>query len=224
MSNEKFDLDAAINQAKHIATNPVDYFKTMKTSGGFTDPIIFIAVMGAIAGLLASLFTLISLGNFGIVAMGIGSIIIVPIMAIIGCFVSSAFMYIVWKLMGSEQSYECAYRCVSSTMVVMPLMVVLPIIPYIGNVIAVAISFYLIYLATLHVHNISSQKSKIVIGVIAALVIFTNLSGERFQRNVTAKMDGYVKEFNIEGKSPEELGKAMGEFMKGFEEATKENQ
>jgi hypothetical protein len=223
MSDNKFDINSVIDEVKRIATEPVEYYKTMKTSGGFTDPIIFVVVMGAVSGLLASVFALIAIGRFGMMAMGIGSIIIVPIFVLIACFIGAAIMYVIWKLMGSEQNYETAFRCVASTTVIMPLMIILPIIPYLGNIIAVGLSFFLIYLATIHVHKIEEGKAKIVIGVIAALVILSNLSGERFQRNMTAKMDSFSEQLDFEGKTPEEMGEAVGKFLKGLEEAAKED-
>ena len=48
----KFDINAVIADAKLVITAPASYFKSMPKTGGLSEPLIFIAVMSVIAGVL----------------------------------------------------------------------------------------------------------------------------------------------------------------------------
>ena len=43
-----FDLGVVIERAKAVVTAPISFYKTMPTSGGYAEPIIFVVVMSLI--------------------------------------------------------------------------------------------------------------------------------------------------------------------------------
>ena len=97
----RFDIGQVVEQAKSVITNPVGYFQTMPKSGGYANPVIFVAVMGAIMGLVSAVVSLFG-SPVGMLAAGVGAIIIMPIFAVIGAFIGGAILFVIWKLMGSE--------------------------------------------------------------------------------------------------------------------------
>ncbi len=103
-----FNLSKVIEDAKSVITNPVSFYRNMSKSGGFSEPIIFVIVMAVIAALLFTIFSLFGGGRMA--GAGLGILVFIPIMMLIGSFISAAIMFVIWKLMGSENNYETAYR------------------------------------------------------------------------------------------------------------------
>ena len=82
-----------------------------------------------------------------------------PFFAVIGSFIGAAVMFVIWKLMGSEQNFEAAYRCVAHATAIYPVMAVVGLIPYIGTVIGVVWGFYLMYCDSTQVPKIDAGKA-----------------------------------------------------------------
>ncbi|MAC33996.1 MAG: hypothetical protein CME40_00910 [Haliea sp.] len=220
----RFDIGQVVEQAKSVITNPVGYFQTMPKSGGYANPVIFVAVMGAIMGLVSAVISLFG-SPVGMLAAGLGAIIIMPIFAVIGAFIGAAILFVIWKLMGSEENYETAFRCQASIAAIYPITALLAIVPYLGTIIAIAWGAFLLIEASVSVHGRPRRTAQIVFGILAVLMIFSNIASERAARQMEARWAEAGKEFEgIEDMSPEEAGRKMGEFLKGLEEAQKGSQ
>jgi hypothetical protein len=218
-----FDFETVIEVAKKIATQPRSFYQQMAKHGGYTEPLIFAAVMGLLAGIIAAVFSMFTSGHLGSVSFGLLSILIVPVGTVLCCYVAAAIMFVIWKLMGSREDYETGFRCVAYSMVVLPVAMLAALIPYIGTILANLWWFWLMFIATNTVHNMESRKSMIVIGSVAVLFMFLNLSGEKTQRQYEARHADFNEQMDqIQNMSPEELGEAAGEFIKGLQKATEE--
>jgi hypothetical protein len=58
-----------------------------------------------------------------------------------------------------------------------------------------------------------------VFGIIGALMLLMNLSGEHAARNMASHMEEMGAQFeDFQNLPPEEAGKKMGEFLKGMEQ------
>lgn len=226
-----FSLATVIEDAKKIITNPTGFYREMPTEGGYANPLIFVIVMGAITGIVISLTTLIGFGNALVAGgMALASIIVFPIFAVIGCFIGAAFVFVIWKLMGSEKNYEVAYRCVAYTMAIGPIIAIFSIIPYLGTIVKSLWSPFLLYIASTEVHNLKATSAKIVFGVLAVIGVMFGVNSEKAARNMQNVLEDTYSEYsqgelpeafknleNIENMTPEEVGKAAGEFLKGLE-------
>ncbi len=221
----QFDLNKVINDAISVIKNPVGFYQKMAKSGGYAEPVIFVLVMAVIAGIVFAVSSIIS----GLpIAAGLGMLIVMPLVIIVGSFISAAIFFVIWKLMGSEHNYEMAYRCIAYSMALMPIMAVLSFIPY-AIIIGTLWSMYLLFVASTEAHGLNRNTAMIVCGVLAALGVLSNIAGEQAQQ----KLDGLQSQVEeslggleglegLEDMSPEDMGKALGEFMKGLENATQE--
>lgn len=215
---QKFDINRVINDAKRVITKPAEYYSTMAKTGGFSDPIIFVVVMAAAMGLITAILSFFG-SPIGLMAAGIGAIIIVPIAAVISSFIGAAILFVIWKLMGSEQTFETAYRCLAAAAAIYPIIAILSIIPYIGSIVGVAWGAYLLIEASVIVHDRNRQKATIVFCILGALMIISNVSSEYASRHLAERAEEMSKQFeNYQNLPPEEMGKKMGEFLKGMEE------
>jgi hypothetical protein len=218
------NINSIIELAKKIITEPREFFEQMPRHGGYSEPLIFITVMGGIAGLIAAALSFVSSGHLGSMSFGMTSIILLPVVAIVGCYIASAIMFVIWKLMGSREDYEASFRCVAYSYVIIPVVVLASVIPYVGTLLANLWWFWLVYIATLTVHKLESQKSAIVLGIIAAVLLIANLAGEKTQREFEQRHNEFNEQMSeIQNMSPEELGEAAGEFLKGLQKSAEEN-
>lgn len=213
-----FDIHQVIEQARQVLTNPAGFFPGMARSGGFLEPVIFAAVMAAVAGLIAAVLSLFA-SNVGMLAAGFAGIVIYPIFAVIGGFIGAAILFVIWKLMGSEQDYETAFRCWSAATSLYPVAAVLAILPYLGIIVTVAWGTWLMIEASVGVHGRERRSAMLVFGILGALMLISNVSSEYAARQMQDRMSDFSRQFENSGDmTPEEAGRKMGEFLKGLEE------
>jgi hypothetical protein len=96
-----------------VLTKPAEFFKSMPKAGGFLEPLIFAVIMGLITGIIQAILGFVGLGPAGSygagMGAGFGAIIFMPIAVAIGSFIGAAILFVIWKLMGSQEDYETAY-------------------------------------------------------------------------------------------------------------------
>ena len=225
MEKEGFDLKEIVETAIKVLTSPQTFFREMAKRGGYVKPLIFMIVMGVVGGLIQSIFNIIGLRVATGLAMGVASIILVPIVIAIFGFVGAAILYLIWKLMGSQEEYETAYRCAAYISALTPITCVLGIVPYIGGAVGVALAMYLTIIASIEVHRIPSQKAWLVFGIIGAILILLTITGEISSRRMVREAGKFQKQME---KTTKEMQKqvegATKEMQKATEEATKEMQ
>ena len=222
------NIGALIQQAPTLAIkvikDPVGFYREMPVAGGFIEPIIFLLVMGVATGIIRAVIALLGLNVAGAMAVGVASIILAPIFILIFSFIGAAIAFGIWALMGSKQSFETAYRCVAFTSAVSPVVAVISIIPYLGSIVNVLWPFALLAIASIHVHQLKEKLSWIVFGVIGVLLALNGIGMERAGRQMSSSMQGFNEKMQEGDMTPEEAGKALGEFLKGLEESQKEKQ
>ncbi len=199
-----------------VITNPVSFFREMPKTGGFLEPMVFLAGMGVISGIISTILAIFGLGVSSSVAMAFASIIYTPILAVIVGFVLAAILFVIWKVMGSQESYETAYRCAAYASAISPLTTVINIIPYVGGVIGLFWGTYLMVVASTEVHNIKRKTAWIVFGIIFAIFAIMSISAQFAARKMQEVAEEYRQQMEQE-MSPEEMKKAAEEFMKNMQ-------
>ncbi|MFN2329255.1 MAG: YIP1 family protein [Chromatocurvus sp.] len=222
--NTAFNPDVIIGKVKWVIMDPRGYFQQMPRSGGYVEPMVFIAIMAAVLGVISAVWALFG-ATTGVVAGGFfAALIFTPIAAVIGAFIGAAILFVIWKLMGSDENYETAFRCQSSVAAIYPIVGIVSIVPYVGNILAIAWGAFLMIEASVQVHGRSRKLATTVFGILAVLMILSNTAGERASRNMAERMENMGTQFEgYEEMSPEEAGRKMGEFLRGMEEAQKKN-
>ncbi len=217
-------MNSILEDVRKVITNPVDFYRGMNKTGGFGAPIIFVLVMAIVSAILLGFLSLLGLGSIGgAMTMGFGGIILLPIKAIIFSFIGAGILLVIWKLMGSQESFEVSYRCVAYASAIYPITVLASLIPYLGSLIGVAWWTYLMIIASVEVHQMAQKTAYMVFGILGAFLIVTNLSSEMAARHLASEFENVGGSFEkFEDMSPEEAGEAVGKFLKGLEKATKE--
>ena len=207
-------LDAFVS----VITNPKDFFRNMPKTGGFIEPLTFMVVIGVATGTIQAIVALLGLGIAVSIGMAFVSIFLIPILTGIFGFVGAAILYVIWKIMGSQESYETAYRCGAYAGAVMPIAALLGIIPYLGIILGMSWILYLMVMASVETHGLEMKLAWIVFGIFFGFFAITSSCSQYASRKLEDKM-GRLQE-RIEDMSPEEAGRAMGEFLKGLDQSS----
>ena len=232
MEQKSFDFSAIPQTAIKVITQPAAFFREMPKTGGFVEPLIFMVIMGTISGIFQAVFSLLHLTMVGGFAFAMQMLITMPIAALIGGFIGAGIAFVIWKIMGSQEDYETAYRCCAYASAVSPITTVLGIIPYLGAIIGILIGIFYIVMASVEVHKIPAKKAWTVFGIIAAVFILLSLSGQFAARRMANNAGHFQRQMEEAGremqrsseqsrKAAEEMGKAA---QKQTEEAQKEMQ
>ena len=206
-----------------VILNPTGFFKEMPKMGGFIGPLIFMVVMGVAAGVVLAIFGVLGFGLVGSFFMPLTPIIIVPILFGILGFVGAAIIFIIWKIMGSTESYETAYRCIAYTAAIIPITVILYIIPYVGFVLGFVWMTCLFAIASIEIHSVRPKIAWIVFGSICTIFSIISISSEYAVKKFADQMSMFTKGLEqhmkaFENVAPDEADKAIRDLLKGFQE------
>lgn len=208
-----------------VITKPAEFYRGMAKSGGFGDPLVFMVVMGAVAGVVQAVLGIVHLIPSLSVVTSLGAIIYFPIAVLIGGFIGAAIMFVIWKLMGSNESYETAYRCGAYAAAVMPITAVLGAIPYVGSILGMLWMLFLVVTASVEVHKIAAKTAWMVFGIITAILVLMSTCSQIAARRMQREMGSWQREFGKPAKdmTPEEAGQAAAGFLKAMQaEAAKQ--
>jgi hypothetical protein len=209
-----------LNTAIAVITKPAEFYRGMAKSGGFVDPLIFAVVMGLIGGVIQAVVGLLHLGGKVSVVMALAGIVMGPIMVAIFGFVGAAIMFVIWKIMGSSESYETAYRCGAYAAAISPITTLLGVIPFVGSLIGLAWMLFLLVAASVEVHKIAAKTAWMVFGIIAALLALMSTCSQITARRMAKQMGSWEQSFGKPAKetTPEDMGKAAAAMMKAMQE------
>jgi len=221
MEAGKIDFAKIPQTAIKVLTSPAEFFREMPKTGGFVEPLVFMVAMGVVAGLLQSILSILRFQAGAGMAMGLASVIILPIMVGIFGFVGAAILFFIWRVTGSQESYETAYRCGAYIGVLTPISVLLPIIPFVGGAVSVLLMTFFLVTASVAVHNIPSRKAWLVFGIVGGVLVFFSVSAEFATRRMARQAAEYQKQAEQFQKQAEEASKAM---VKQSEEAARQMQ
>ncbi len=213
-------LPDILEKARTVLTAPGAFYRQMPKSGGFLEPMLFMIVMAIVGVIIFIALGFLGLGILSALGVGIGSMIFMPIMAVVGSFIGAGIMFVIWKLMGTQEPFEVAYRCVAYASAIYPVTALIGLLPYLGSIAGIAWGMYLMFVATKEVHQLNEKTASMVFGIMGFILIVSNVTSEMAARRMATefeKMGPAMK--NIENMEPEEAGKMVGEFLKGLEKA-----
>ena len=170
------DVRSILQTGVNVVTSPLAFFRGMPRTGGYLEPFLFMAAMGVVAGgikTVPSIFGLhVSMGK------GIVLVILLPVVTSLYAFAVALLLYVVWKLMGSHESYETAFRCLAFIAALTPVTALLGFLPYIGSLISIILYTSFLVITSAEVHHIPSRKTWIVFGIIGTILFFMHASTE----------------------------------------------
>jgi len=188
MEQQGMDFAAIPQTAIRFITSPTTFYKEMPKKGGFVAPLFFAMAMGVIGGIIQAIASLVALNPAASAMAGLASLVIVPLGVAIFGFVGAAILFGIWKLMGSQEDYETAYRCGAYAAAFTPISMIIGLIPYAGSAVGILIMVYLLVVASVEVHRLPANKAWLVFGIIGAILVVISVSGQIAAQKFGAQM------------------------------------
>ncbi len=187
--------------AIRVLTNPKGFFRELPKTGGYAEPLIFVVALGVVAGIIQMVGHVLIIPGMSIF-MAFGSMVFMPVAIAIGSFIGAAILFVIWKLMGSQENYETAYRSAAYLAALSPITTVIGFIPYLGTVISMLIGLYYIVIVSVEVHAIPGKKAWMVFGILTAILCLMSVSATYTARKFSREMGAGTQHM-------EEAAKAM---------------
>jgi len=205
MSNSTIDFNALIKESKDVLKDPKTYFSTMKTTGGIAEPLIKALIYGAVAGIIAFIWSLFKIGGASSSllggAAGFVAIIWYIVAAVIGLFIGAVILLVVSAICKGSTDFESNIRVTAAAMVMMPISALLGFITglsiTLGSIVGLAVSLYglyLLYHGLTQTLKADTGTSKIVVLILAALLILFTILGIGAKKKASKFLEDFNKE------------------------------
>ncbi len=171
------DWAAIPRNAAKVLASPREFFGEMPRSGGFHEPFVFFVAMGFAAGVVQLLLKILGLAPSVGMRAAVSSLVLMPATLAAFGFVEAAVLYLLWRLMGSAETYETAYRCAAYTSVLMPIAVVLETFPLLGMATLAVLGMFFLVAASVSAHGIPSWKAWVVFGTVGGMLVYMAARG-----------------------------------------------
>lgn len=172
-----------------VIRNPVEFYRGMAKTGGFRDPLAFVLSMGVLVALIGGFLSIFT-GGFHFFAF-LASLVIGPVVFTLFSFVGAGVFFIIWRIMGSEEAYETAYRCLAYASAVSPVTMLFGVIPYLGSLAGILWMLYLVVTATVEVHRLEARKAWMLFGILFFLLVLVSMGSQYSARQVAKQMKSY---------------------------------
>lgn len=201
-SSQKY-LASSLNVMANVLVTPVGFYRTMPRAGGIIEPLMFMVAMGILSGLIRTLLGIFGMGGMGVpLLMALTALIITPVVVVIFGFIGAAILFLIWKIAGSKESFETAYRCAAFAMAIAPVTSLLHMMPYLGSLAAIGWMTYLMVVASVEVHGIEEKKAWIIFGILGAILALASVNSEITARKMMAShMDQIQKNMGRMGET-----------------------
>jgi hypothetical protein len=176
--DSKFDLVKILQTAVWVVTSPVKFFSSMPKTGGIIEPLIFMVVMGFIGASLQAFFSISGLQPLELDINPLSLILTLTFVIVISGFIAAAIYFAIWRIMGSRESFETAYRCNAYISALIPITTLLNLLPYFAPVLSILLSTVFLVIASVYVHNLPVRKSWLVFGILGLMFLMFSLSSE----------------------------------------------
>ncbi len=221
-----FNFGEIFKYEKQVIMDPAGFFRRMPRQGGYLGPMIFVVAIAVATAIVQIAMSMIGLGSAGIFTASLAGLVLLPVFSVVGSFLGAAILFVIWKIMGSKENFETAYRCAAYAYGYAPVAAVVSGVPYLGTVVQVLWPAVLLALATIYVHE---RKPGLAWGVFGGLGIIAAISmigmetaAYKISGNLE-KMSQSLEEYeDEEGKEAlQDVEKALGKFMNNMKDLEK---
>lgn len=170
---------------KQILLDPAKVFRNMPRQGGFSDPLLFMACVGLIAGVLKILVTFYFMANGAQVTLlgALSPIVTMPITVIALGYIGAFLLSVIMRITGCDDDLELALRVTSYLSIIAPIAIVVLPIPYVGNLLVFGILAYLLVAAGIEVYQLSGNNAWLVFGLSIGVLALLSLGSEIVTRH-----------------------------------------
>ncbi|MDY6970585.1 MAG: YIP1 family protein [Spirochaetota bacterium] len=224
MAENGFNFQKLIADTKSVLLSPKEYFVSMEKEGGYVEPVIKAVIYGLVGGIISFIWGILGLSALGAV-IGVITIILTPIYALIGIFIGGVILLVISAICSGDTNYETNVRVAASLSALTPVYALLGftygINLTLGSIISLIIALYgiwLLYNALIHALNCKESIAKIISIILAILPVIFILSTLVCVKTTSLVSEKYIEQMQKSGEEMKATEKKMKEMM---EELTK---
>ncbi len=156
---------------KQLLTSPQAFYRHLPRRGGYLAPLLFVLILSC-----TPLFLPVVGKSFSLITNGAPVSVLQPalgwgfVFSLIGiplAVVGSGLCFLMWKMLGSQQPYAVAFRCVATLAVLVPFAVLTAEVP-LGWLVIDMWGLYLLVVASVEVHNIKARYAWLTFGALGS--------------------------------------------------------
>jgi hypothetical protein len=168
------DLRQISDRAIAVITSPVAFYRNMPKTGGFLEPLVFMIIISFVSGFLFALGFFLGMNPVAGVFFAVGGVVMIPIVVTLGSFLWSLVLFVIWRIAGSREPFEVAYRSFAYTWAISPITTVMALAPrigFIGGITSFFWTLYLLIVASIEVHRIPPRTAYTVFIALALVLL-----------------------------------------------------
>jgi hypothetical protein len=208
MNTEAFDFNKFLEDSRNVLLKPVAHFETMKTTGGFIEPLIKAFLYGLAAGVLYFIWGLLNFSTGGTLFGGaIGFMVLIwsIIGSVIGLFISAAIIMVISSICKGSTDFETSVRVAAAIMVLLPVMALISILGGLSftlfKLISIIVNLYglwMLYQGLIHPLKAEKQTARNATLILAVLIVLFGVIGSGYSGHATRRymrnLENYDKE------------------------------
>lgn len=213
-----------------VLTKPASFYASVRDAGGYGAPIVFALVMGIVAGVINAVYLVVGLGAAGGAmggaigaAAGFGSLIMMPIFAVIGCFIGGAIVHVISLIAGGKGTFEQSVRVAGYAAAVMPIGALVGFVPLV-RFLPTLYGLYLVAQGLMAIHAADRAKTYVATGVLAVLLVLFAIMGMVMGRAAQQFGSEMKTQFGEGSQFQRDMAKAREDIQRAAEEARRKQQ
>jgi hypothetical protein len=176
-------VPSLIQTAREVLLNPVNFFRSIRRTGDFVNPLVFAIICSLISavigGILAFIISLATGNGFG-GSLGslIANIILIPIGTAIGLFIWAGIYHLLVLLLirPRHEGYEATFRVVAYA-AALQLLSWLAYIPLLGILVGIALGIYSVVLSVIGIREMHATTTGRALAVVLIPVVVLVILG-----------------------------------------------
>ena len=167
----ELSLNFFVSTVKQLLTAPQAFYRNMPRHGGSLAPLLFVLILS-----WTPLFLPVVGKSYALIANGAPVSVLQPalgwgfVFSLIGiplAGVGSGVCFLIWRMLGSQQPYVVAFRCVATLAVLVPFAVLLAQVP-LGWLVIAGWGLYLLVVASIEVHGLKARHAWLTFGALGS--------------------------------------------------------
>ena len=180
-------LHCLISTVKQLLTTPRTFYRHLPRDGGFLAALLLVLILSCLP-----LFLPVVGKSYSLIANGAPALVLLPalgwgfVFSLIGIplvVVGSGVCFLIWKMLGSQQPYAVAFRCVATLAVLVPFAILLAQVPFAWIGMSLW-GLYLLVVASVEAHKLKAQDAWLTFGALGSGWVLSQLMSDSYQGRI----------------------------------------
>ncbi len=168
-------LRPLVDRSVAVLLNPASYFSEEANHLDYNEGATFAAILGLIGAVLGVIL------SGALFSTNVGSVLLItiilgPVMAVIGAAIGAAVIFGICRFLGSRKDYGEAFSIATAAAALYPVNALLNVVPVLGGLLALAWSWWIVTEGIVAIHGIDRGSARLSFGVVYGLLALLGLA------------------------------------------------